>query len=246
MTTLIVYPKMMPRNKLATTAVITDPENSLRDSNRICFLVAPNARMIAYSARRSLTVEPRNIANANTPIKLHITIPRIVSPRNPLRKRFRESLRASIENFSAKKVLTSNNRLICLAVDVVLACVYISTRNRLQVLIDVLLDRKSILAMTNPLLEVSYEGGTGALIHITGGNDLKLDEVNLVGEYVSKQLDPEAQVIWGSRIDPGFKGKIRVITIVTGVKSPYILGPMARDETAKREFTEELGIHVIR
>ncbi|MFH1445099.1 MAG: cell division protein FtsZ [Nanoarchaeota archaeon] len=101
-------------------------------------------------------------------------------------------------------------------------------------------------AMANPLLEVNYEGGTGALIHITGGEDLKLDEVNLIGEYVSRQLDPEAQVIWGSRIDPTFKGKIRVITIVTGIKSPYILGPLAQEEAAHRdEFAKDLGIPVI-
>lgn len=103
-----------------------------------------------------------------------------------------------------------------------------------------------IKAMTNPLLEVNYEGGTGALVHITGGSDLKLDEVNLIGEYVSKQLDPDAQVIWGARINPDFKGKLRVITIVTGVKSPYILGPVARQEQAeKRDFSQELGIPMI-
>jgi cell division protein FtsZ len=103
-----------------------------------------------------------------------------------------------------------------------------------------------IKAMTNPLLEVNYEGGTGALIHITGGSDLKLDEVNLIGEYVSKQLDPDAQVIWGARINPDFKGKLRVITIVTGVQSPYILGPVARQEQAeKRDFSQELGITMI-
>ncbi len=102
-------------------------------------------------------------------------------------------------------------------------------------------------ALTNPLLEVSYEGGTGALIHITGGADLKLDEVNLIGEAVSKQLDPDAPVIWGARVDPDFKGKIRVITIVTGVKSPYILGPSAFEERAKqKQYTDELGIPIIR
>ncbi|MFQ5648006.1 MAG: cell division protein FtsZ [Candidatus Aenigmatarchaeota archaeon] len=100
-------------------------------------------------------------------------------------------------------------------------------------------------AMTNPLLEVNYEGGTGALIHVTGGPDLKLDEVNLIGEYVAKQLDPEAQVIWGSRIDPNMRGKLQVITIVTGVKSPYILGPVPYEEPAKKDYTHELGIPVL-
>lgn len=103
-----------------------------------------------------------------------------------------------------------------------------------------------VKAMTNPLLEVNYDGGSGALIHITGGQDLKLDEVNLIGEYVSKQLDPDAQVIWGARINPDFKGKLRVITIITGVKSPYILGPVAEQELAqKKDFSQELGIPMV-
>lgn len=103
-----------------------------------------------------------------------------------------------------------------------------------------------VKAMTNPLLEVNYEGGTGALVHITGGSDLKLDEVNLIGEYVSKQLDPDAQVIWGARINPDFKGKLRVITLVTGVQSPYILGPVAQQEKAEtRDFSQELGIPMV-
>jgi len=101
-------------------------------------------------------------------------------------------------------------------------------------------------AMTNPLLEVDYTGGTGALIHITGGPDMKLEEVNLIGEHVGRQLDQDAQVIWGSRIEPDFKGKIRVITIVTGVKSPYILGPMDKKAEGEVEtYAQELGINVI-
>ncbi len=100
-------------------------------------------------------------------------------------------------------------------------------------------------AMTNPLLEVDYQGGTGALIHITGGDDLRLDEVSQIGEYVSKQLDPEAQVIWGARIDPLFKNKLKVITIITGVKSPYILGPVARQDESERNVQGELGIRVL-
>ena len=107
-----------------------------------------------------------------------------------------------------------------------------------------------IKALTNPLLDVDYTGGTGALLHITGGKDLKLDEVNLIGEYVSKQLDPEAQVIWGSRIDPNFGGRIRVITIITGVNSPYIVGPLGEKQARQKQqfeaqnVSEELGIKV--
>ena len=107
-----------------------------------------------------------------------------------------------------------------------------------------------VKALTNPLLDVDYTGGSGALLHITGGKDLKLEEVNLIGEYVSRQLDPEAQVIWGSRIDPGFSGKIRVITIITGVNSPYIVGPLAqkqlnlKKQAETKNVSEEFGIKV--
>ncbi len=107
-----------------------------------------------------------------------------------------------------------------------------------------------VKALTNPLLDVDYTGGSGALLHITGGPDLKLEEVNLIGEYVSKQLDPDAQVIWGSRIDPNFGGKVRVITIITGVNSPYIIGPFGqkqakiKTEATTHNLSEEFGIKV--
>ncbi len=100
-------------------------------------------------------------------------------------------------------------------------------------------------ALQNPLLEVDYTGGSGALVHITGGSDLKLEETNLIGDYVSKLLDPDAQVIWGARIDPAFTGKIRVITIITGVKSPYILGPVAMEQEERKTYAQDLGIPML-
>ncbi len=106
-----------------------------------------------------------------------------------------------------------------------------------------------VRAMSNPLLDVDYHGGTGALIHITGGPDLRLDEVSLIGEYVSKQLDPDAQVIWGARIDPSYGNKMKVITIVTGVKSPYIMGKFGCERHAdlmpERSLHAELGIPLL-
>ena len=101
-------------------------------------------------------------------------------------------------------------------------------------------------ALNNPLLDVDYTGAKGALIHITGGNDLKLDEVNKIGETVSQYLDPSAQVIWGARILPDFGGKVQVITIITGVQSPYILGPVSYEKPVIREMSQTLGIDIIR
>jgi|YelNatPaOPRAMG01_1025707.scaffolds.fasta_scaffold18899_2 cell division protein FtsZ len=101
-------------------------------------------------------------------------------------------------------------------------------------------------ALENPLLEVDYTGAQGALVHITGGPDLRLDEVNLIGETVSQYLDPSAQVFWGARILPEFEGRVQVIVIVTGVKSPYILGPVSYETPVSKEISQTLGIDIIR
>src|SRR3989344_1475408 len=99
-------------------------------------------------------------------------------------------------------------------------------------------------ALSNPLLEISYKGATGALIHIEGGPDMTLDEVSRVGELVTENLDPDANVIWGARVSDDMKGKVAVMTIITGVNSPWILGKADKKTSvieAKR-FSDELGI----
>ncbi len=103
-------------------------------------------------------------------------------------------------------------------------------------------------ALTHPLLDVDYRGATGALIHITCGGDFKLEEFAGVGELVTESISPEAQVIIGARINKDFTNKVRVITIMTGVQSPYILGRGSMKEDTKSSKTEmsELGIEVFR
>ncbi|MCX6818573.1 MAG: cell division protein FtsZ [Candidatus Aenigmarchaeota archaeon] len=93
-------------------------------------------------------------------------------------------------------------------------------------------------ALNHPLLEVDYTGATGALIQVIGGEDMRLDEIDEIGNAVSMHMDPKATVMWGARILPEYAGKIQVITIITGVKSPYILG---RAENAKNR-SSDLGI----
>ena len=100
-------------------------------------------------------------------------------------------------------------------------------------------------ALTHPLLDVDYHGASGALIHVTCGPDLKLEEFDIIGRTVSENLSPEAQVIIGARISKEFSGKVRVITIMTGVKSPYVLGKSIDEPSApvSREMSD-LGIDV--
>ena len=99
-------------------------------------------------------------------------------------------------------------------------------------------------ALSNPLLDISYKGATGALIHIEGGPDMTLDEVSRVGEIVTENLDADANVIWGARVSENMKGRITVMTIITGVNSPWILGKVD-ERTRKKEvhrLSSELGI----
>jgi len=102
-------------------------------------------------------------------------------------------------------------------------------------------------ALTHPLLDVDYSGASGALIHITCGPDLKLEEFDIIGRSVSENLSPDAQVIIGARISKDFVGKVRVITIMTGVKSPYVLGreTEASISPVSKEVSD-LGIEVWR
>ena len=101
-------------------------------------------------------------------------------------------------------------------------------------------------ALTHPLLDVDYKGATGALIHVTCGSDLKLEEFDIIGKLVSENLSPDAQVIIGARISKDFAGKVRVITIMTGVKSPYVLGKGFEDHAIpKSKEISDLGIEVL-
>ncbi|MFH2107027.1 MAG: cell division protein FtsZ [Candidatus Micrarchaeota archaeon] len=76
----------------------------------------------------------------------------------------------------------------------------------------------------HPLLDVSSEGAKGALLHLEGGPDLTLGDSIKIGENLSSAFDNMANVKMGARINLDFAGKVRATAIITGVKSPYILG----------------------
>jgi cell division protein FtsZ len=98
-------------------------------------------------------------------------------------------------------------------------------------------------AINNPLLDVDISEATGALINIVGGNDMSLDECKIIVENVGKKLSGEAKIIWGAQISADMDKSIRVLLIVTGVKSSQILGHGESMEDIKhREIEEELGI----
>ncbi|MFA7694307.1 MAG: cell division protein FtsZ [Methanoregula sp.] len=90
--------------------------------------------------------------------------------------------------------------------------------------------------LSNPMLDIDYRGATGSLIHITGGTDLTLQDAEEVATSLTYELDPHADVIWGARVRPDMEGKIRVLAIMTGVKSAQILGTRQSYKTMVQEI----------
>jgi cell division protein FtsZ len=73
------------------------------------------------------------------------------------------------------------------------------------------------MAINSPLLEeTSIEGAKAVLINIAGGNDLSLHEVNEVTDLITRQVDQEANIIFGTTIDPVLDERVRVTVIATG------------------------------
>jgi len=98
-------------------------------------------------------------------------------------------------------------------------------------------------AIDNPLLDVDISNATGALVNIIGGPNMSLDECKLIIETIGNKLSPDAKLIWGAQISDDMEKSIRVLLIVTGVKSSQILGHgESMDSIKHKEIEEELGI----
>lgn len=101
-------------------------------------------------------------------------------------------------------------------------------------------------AIQNPILDVNIEGASGALINVSGGYDMTLDEARRVVETISSKLSPEARIIWGAQISEELEGVMRAMLIVTGVKSTQILGGKKGASMLKKNAMEnELGIEFV-
>ncbi len=84
--------------------------------------------------------------------------------------------------------------------------------------------------LKNKLLDVDYSNSTGILLHITGGSDMTLGEANMIGSKLTESASPNANVIWGARLDPAYDGKVEVIAIFTGVSGGSIVGKSKPEE----------------
>ncbi|MGB5077272.1 MAG: cell division protein FtsZ, partial [Sphingorhabdus sp.] len=75
-------------------------------------------------------------------------------------------------------------------------------------------------AIANPLLDgVSMQGAKGVIVSITGGEDMRLMEVDEAANHIRELVDPDANIIWGSAFNENLNGKIRVSVVATGIDS---------------------------
>jgi cell division protein FtsZ len=81
-------------------------------------------------------------------------------------------------------------------------------------------------AISNPLLDgVSMKGAKGVIISITGGEDMRLMEVDEAASHIKELVDPDANIIWGSAFNNDLGGKIRVSVVATGIEADAITQP---------------------
>jgi len=80
-------------------------------------------------------------------------------------------------------------------------------------------------ALESPLLgEVDLTHARGALVRIVGGPDLTVSEAEKAAEIVGQKINPMARIIWGCSVEPGLERTVRVLLVITGVKSKALLG----------------------
>ena len=79
-------------------------------------------------------------------------------------------------------------------------------------------------AIASPLIEADISEAKGALIRVVGDDQMSVAEAEGAVRLVQQKVSPNARIIWGASIDPTLKGAIRVLVVLTGVKSPYMLG----------------------
>jgi cell division protein FtsZ len=95
-------------------------------------------------------------------------------------------------------------------------------------------------AINSPLIEMDITEASAALVNVTGGADMTVTEAEQVAEIIQSKISSGARIIWGAAIDETLENTIRVMVVITGVKSRHILGPK------KGKNNEELGLDFIK
>jgi hypothetical protein len=111
-------------------------------------------------------------------------------------------------------------------------------------------------AISNPLLDdVSMKGARGILINITGGYDMTLYEVDEAANRIREEVDPEANIIFGSTFNENMNGHMRVSVVATGIDAAsvqqkkklfeelVIAKPQKKEDSPSEDVADTLNAH---
>ena len=100
-------------------------------------------------------------------------------------------------------------------------------------------------AIESPLLEMNIQGATGVLYNITGGNNLTLIETSEAAEVIRAAVDEDAEIIYGTSIDPALGDAVTITLIATGFAdgAEYDLGFAPRRQVREREPQRDTRDH---
>ncbi len=102
-------------------------------------------------------------------------------------------------------------------------------------------DAAAEAVLKNKLLDVDFEGASGALIHISGGASMTIGDAIRAGEIISEKMSPTCSLKWGARLVPGFEDQIEIVAIVTGVKGASIASRLEERKQTSYDGLEMVG-----
>ena len=88
----------------------------------------------------------------------------------------------------------------------------------------------TIEALTSPLLDIDVSDARGALVNVVGGPSLTLGEAERCAQEIRERINPYARIIWGATVDENMGNELRVLLVLTGVKSQQIFGATAHQQ----------------
>ncbi len=92
-------------------------------------------------------------------------------------------------------------------------------------------------AIESPLLEQSVKGAKGILFNVTGGEDLSMYEIDEAAKVITEAADPEANIIFGSVVDPAYNGEMKITVIATGFAEGADKKPAGHAQLMKKAFS---------
>ena len=89
-------------------------------------------------------------------------------------------------------------------------------------------------AIANPLLEATISGATGVLVNVTGGNAMGILEINQALEIIHDAADPNAEVIFGTAVNPEMQDEMKITVIATGFTKEAAPAKRAQQRSSTR------------